>query len=278
MLSHGAACTLSHVCLQVDALKAEVEEAGIASRVLPKNVQRLAEMQRTADEDAQLDVLTGKLERTLETAPVSGPGSRAYPWGSRGGLNMSEVDAVKEAIAARLQAPYGAPFKPAATSSASVFSSKFPAEAADAWAEVARVSRGGALEQPTLKPTSASISTSTFTSASGRGREAPASTDELDTRQQQLASPEQSRGASAAAMAARPPTPSPATPTVKGESRGEQEVHVATTGTNTDSSDDPFADSSWQLVVAMLGTVGVVGAMCRLRPRLGRWFVPVRVR
>ena len=72
-------------------------------------------------------MLTGKLERTLETAPVSGPGSRAYPWGSRGGLNMSEVDAVKEAIAARLQAPYGAPFKPAATSSASVFSSKFPA-------------------------------------------------------------------------------------------------------------------------------------------------------
>ena len=56
----------------------------------------------------------------------------------------------------------------------------------------------------------------------------------------------------------------------------QQEVHVA----DDQAGDlvtftDLFEDSSWQLMVALLGTVGVVGAVCRLRPRLARWFVRI---
>ena len=252
----------------MDALKAEVEEAGFASRVFPKNVQRLVEMQRTANEDAELEVLMGKQERVLEM-PVSQPGSRGY---QRGGPNMSEVDAVKEAIAARLHAPFSSQFKSAAISPASLSPSKLPTEAAPGvWGEDPRirVSRDGAQQWPTLKPTStstyASASAPTSASTPGRGRQAPSSTEvlDIDTRHQQLARPEPmstlKRGARASTMAERP--------TVQ-EGGEEQEVPGAMT-------DNLFQDWSWQLMVAMLGTVGVVGVVFRLRPRLGRWLVRV---
>jgi hypothetical protein len=296
-----------HMCRQVDALKAEVDEAIIeagrgTSHVLPKNVKRvkrLAEMQRTADEDAELDTLTGKLERVLEVeevaaesvAAVSGHASRAYSLHHGGGsLNVSQVDAVKEAIARRLQA--SSVWQPKAFTnplSAPASSSKLPSEAQGAEGEGPLVSDEGAQQWPAPPLTSRGRE-------GGKGAGRPAGTSELDREQRTktaldtrhplapAGSPEQSPE-ERFEVGVLPRASSPSTPTDMVEGAGQlevqQQVQQQVQVADDDLAGDPvtftdmFQDSSWQLMVALLGTVGVVGAVCRLRPRLARWFVRI---
>ena len=304
-------CAMCHVpcvmSLQVDALKAEVEEAAIdpgkdSSHVLPKNVKRLAEMLRTADEDAELDTLSGKLERVLdvkEVAPVSAPGSRAHSSHHGGGpLNVSQIDAVKEAIAWRLH-PSSVWQSEAFTNplSASASSSQLPSEAQGARGEGPRVSDEGAQQWPAPALTSrgggggrergreGGRQAGRPAGTSKRDREQRTKTEALDTRHalEPAGSPEQSPGQrSQVGVLPRASSPSMPANMVEGADEQEvqqdvqQEVHVA----DDQAGDlvtftDLFEDSSWQLMVALLGTVGVVGAVCRLRPRLARWFVRI---
>ena len=293
-----------HMCRQVDALKAEVDEAIIeagrgTSHVLPKNVKRvkrLAEMQRTADEDAELDTLTGKLERVLEVeevAPVSGPASRAHSSHHGGGpFNVSQVDAVKEAIGWRLHA--SSVWQPKAFTkplSAPAYSSQLPSEPQGAKGEGPRVSDEGAQQWPAPALTSRGREGG---KEAGRQAGRPAGTSERDREQRTKTAldtrhplapagrPDSSPGErSEVGVLSRASSLSTPTDMVEGagqlevQQQVQQQVQVA----DDDLAGDPvtftdmFQDSSWQLMVALLGTVGVVGAVCRLRPRLARWFV-----